>query len=128
MDGPERPESDTAERLSPEWPWGSWRLRSPRVLVAGPVLGWRVGSWGEANDAGGLILVDCRRGLRVDGVDGPGADSVATSRALPEAVDGPGSDDKGGLQDSPEVVVDGRGEKIPARDTQGTLCPPYVCD
>jgi hypothetical protein len=98
------------------------------VLVAGPVLGWRVGSWGEANDAGGLILVDCRRGLRVDGVDGPGADSVATSRALPEAVDGPGSDDKGGLQDSPEVVVDGRGEKIPARDMQETLCPPYVCD
>ena len=46
-------------------------------------------------------------------VDGLGADSVATSRALPEAVDGPGSDDKGGLQDSPEVVVDGWGKRSP---------------
>ena len=110
MDGPERPESDTAERLSPEWAWGSWRLGSPPVLVAGPVLGLRVEPWGEANDAGGLVLVDCRRGLRVDGVDGPG------------------SDDEGGLPDSLEVVVDGWGEKIPVRDMRGPLCSPYVCD
>jgi hypothetical protein len=128
LDGPERPEFDTAERVWPEWPQGSWRLGSPPVLVPGPVLGWRVGSWGEVNDAGGVVLVDCRRSPRVDGLDGPGTDNVAGSRGLPEAadgpgteseagfsglpeaVDGPGPDGEGGFQDSREAVSDGWGE------------------
>ena len=68
----------------------SGRLDSTPVLVAGPVLGWRVGSWGEVNDVGGVVLVDYHRSPRVDRLDRPGADNVAGSRGLPEAPDGPG--------------------------------------